>query len=78
MKFLKLTDRSRAEEGYDYYYDLMPVVPYASAAGIKSVLQNLAPSQPKAASANPEDFYDNSFLKRIEESGFTKSFAMRR
>jgi ABC-type nitrate/sulfonate/bicarbonate transport system substrate-binding protein len=78
MKFLKLTDRSRAEEGYDYYYDLMPVVPYASAAGIKSVLQNLAPSQPKAASANPEDFYDNSFLKRIEESGFTRSFAMRR
>jgi NitT/TauT family transport system substrate-binding protein len=78
MKFLKLNDRSRAEEGYDYYYDLMPVVPYASAAGIKSVLQNLAPSQPKAASANPEDFYDNSFLKRIEESGFTKSFAMRR
>jgi len=78
MKFLKLSDRSRAEEGYDYYYDLMPVVPYASAAGIKSVLQNLAPSQPKAATANPEDFYDNGFLKRIEESGFTKAFASRR
>jgi NitT/TauT family transport system substrate-binding protein len=78
MKFLKLTDRSRAEEGYDYYYDLMPIVPYASVAGMKSVLQNLAPSQPKASTANPEDFYDNSFLKRIEESGFTKAFASRR
>jgi len=78
MKFLKLNDRSRAEQGYDYYYELMPVIPYATSAGIKSVLQNLAPRQQKAASANPEDFYDNSFLKRIEESGFTKAFASRR
>ncbi|MGN6719080.1 MAG: ABC transporter substrate-binding protein [Candidatus Binatia bacterium] len=78
MKFLKLNDRLRAEQGYDYYYELMPVIPYATSAGIKSVLQNLAPRQQKAASANPEDFYDNSFLKRIEESGFTKAFASRR
>jgi len=78
MKFMKLNDRARAEEGYDYYLDLMPVIPYASAGGIRTVLQNLAPRQPKAAIANPEDFYDNSFLKRIEESGFAKSFALRR
>jgi hypothetical protein len=52
----------------------MPVIPYASAPGIRSVLQNLAPRQPKAATANPEDFFDNSFLKEIENSGFTKTF----
>ena len=78
MKFLKLSDRSRAEEGYDYYLDLMPVMPYASAPGIRSVLQNLAPRQAKAATASPEEFYDNSFLKKIEDSGFTKSFASKR
>jgi NitT/TauT family transport system substrate-binding protein len=78
MKFLKLNDRSRAEEGYDYYYELMPLIPYASASGIRTVLQNLAPQQPKAATANPEDFYDNSFLKKIEESGFAKSFERKR
>jgi NitT/TauT family transport system substrate-binding protein len=78
MKFLKISDRSRAEEGYDYYYDLMPVMPYPSAAGIRSVLQNLAPRQPKAATAHPEDFYDISFLKKIDESGFTKSFSAKR
>ena len=78
MKFLKISDRSRAEEGYDYYYDLMPVMPYPSAAGIRSVLQNLAPRQPKAATANPEDFYDVSFLKKIEGSGFTKGFSAKR
>jgi len=77
MKFMKMSDRSRAEEGYDYYLDLMPVMPYASVAGVKSVLQFLAASQPKAATANPEDFYDMSVLKRIEASGFAKPFAIR-
>lgn len=78
MKFMKLSDRSRAEEGYEYYVDLMPVIPYASPAGVRSVLQFLASRQPKAATAGPEEFYDNSFLKKIEDSGFTKSFAGRK
>jgi ABC-type nitrate/sulfonate/bicarbonate transport system substrate-binding protein len=78
MKFLKIKDRSRAEEGYDYYLDLMPVMPYASAPGIRSVLQNLAPRQPKAATASPEEFYDMSFLKKIEDSGFARPFAIKK
>ena len=77
MKFLKMTDRARAEEGYDYYVELAPVMPYASANGVKSVLQFLAAGQPKAATANPEDFYDMSYLKRIETSGFAKGLARR-
>jgi len=78
MKFMKMSDRSRAEEGYEYYLDLMPVLPYASAAGVKAVLQFLAAGQPKAATANPEDFYDHTILKKIEDSGFAKPFAIRR
>jgi len=78
MKFMKMSDRSRAEEGYEYYLDLMPVMPYASVAGVKSVLQFLAASPPKAATANPEDFYDMTILKKIEDSGFAKPFAIRR
>jgi len=78
MKYLRISDRARAEEGYEYYLEMMPVVPYATSAGVKSVLQFLAPRQPKALTANPEEFYDNSFLKRIDESGFTKPFAIRR
>jgi NitT/TauT family transport system substrate-binding protein len=75
MKFMKLSDRARAEEGYDYYVDLMPVMPYASNPGVKAVLQFLAPRQPKAATASPEEFYDNSFLKKIEANGFIKTLS---
>jgi NitT/TauT family transport system substrate-binding protein len=75
MKFMKLSDHARAEEGYDYYVDLMPVMPYASNPGVKAVLQFLAPRQPKAATASPEEFYDNSFLKKIEANGFIKTLS---
>jgi ABC-type nitrate/sulfonate/bicarbonate transport system substrate-binding protein len=78
MKFLRMNDRARAEEGYEYYLGLMPVMPYASAEGVLSVLQFLAPRQPKAASSDPEEFYDMSFLKKIEESGFTKALVNKR
>lgn len=78
MKYMRISDRSRAEEGYDYYVDMMPVMPYASNAGIRAVLQFLATRNPKALNANPEEFYDHSFLRKIEESGFSKQFAARR
>ncbi len=78
MKYLKMSDRARAEEGYDYYVEIYPQMPYASPSGVRSVLQFLAAKQPKASSAAPEEFYDMSFLKKIEESGFVKALYARR
>jgi ABC-type nitrate/sulfonate/bicarbonate transport system substrate-binding protein len=78
MSYLRMKDRAKAEEGYDYYVELMPVMPYASAAGVRSVLQLLAHQQPKAVTANPEDFYDMSLLKKIEQSGFVRSLTARK
>jgi ABC-type nitrate/sulfonate/bicarbonate transport system substrate-binding protein len=75
MHYLKISDRARAEEGYDYYVDLMPIMPYPTSAGLRTVLEFLAPAQPKAASAKPEEFYDASFLKKIEQSGFAKALS---
>jgi NitT/TauT family transport system substrate-binding protein len=75
MRYLKISDRARAEEGYDYYVELMPQMPYPTNAGMRTVLEFLAPSQPKAASAKPEEFYDTSFLKKIEQSGFVKKLS---
>jgi NitT/TauT family transport system substrate-binding protein len=78
MKYLKMSDRARAAEGYDYYVELMPVMPYASANGVRAVLEFLAPRQPKAASTGAEEFYDMSFLKRIEQSGFLNSIGAKK
>lgn len=73
MRYLKISDRARAEEGYDYYVDMMPQMPYPTNAGVRTVLEFLAPAQAKAATAKPEEFYDASFLKKIEQSVFLKT-----
>ena len=78
MKYLKMRDREKAEEGYNYYVELMPVMPYASPTGVRTVLEFLAGRQPRAATASPEEFYDMSFLKKIEESGFAKALGAKR
>ena len=78
MKYLKMRDREKAEEGYNYYVELMPLMPYASPTGVRTVLEFLAGRQTRAATASPEEFYDMSFLKKIEESGFAKALGAKR
>ena len=78
MKYLKMRDREKAEEGHNYYVELMPLMPYASPTGVRTVLEFLAGRQPRAATASPEEFYDMSFLKKIEESGFAKALGAKR
>ena len=36
-------------KGDNYYVDMMPVMPYASAAGVRAASQFLVAGQPKAA-----------------------------
>jgi hypothetical protein len=51
-------------------------VPYVTEDQIKS---SLALSEhPKAAAANPKEFFDTRFLKEIEDSGFVQELYGRR
>ena len=78
MKFMKMNDRARAEEGYDYYVELMPVMPYASVAGVKTVLQFWPLASPRPRRRILKSSTITVILKKIEDSGFTKQFAIRR
>lgn len=78
MRYMRMGDRARAEEGRSYYAELMPEIPSATPEGIQAVLDFLSVKQAKAASASPREFYDMRFLKKIEESGFIKSLTARR
>ncbi len=75
MKHLKLSDRSKAEEGYNYYVDEIPAMPYAHPTAMKTVLQFLADRLPKATTAAPQEFYDMSFLRKIDKSEFPKTLS---
>ena len=48
-------------------------VPYTSQRGVETILGYLEKENPKAKTADPKSFYDDSLLREIEASGFVKT-----
>jgi NitT/TauT family transport system substrate-binding protein len=71
-KNLGVTDPEGLERAYKDYSSVFPEVPYPTPAGVKTMLDDLAAKNPKAASADPQAFVDMSFIAELEKSGFIK------
>src|SRR5690242_7013805 len=69
-RFLGTKDPEMIDDSYQSLTDLFLKIPYMPDEAIRTVLA--LSDSPKAASADPKDFYDNSLLKELEESGFVK------
>ena len=67
--FMKLQDPKALGEAYDQYNRLIPRAPYPTAAGVRTILEDLAPKNPKARAAKPEDFIDPRFVKELDDTG---------
>jgi len=48
----------------------MPDAPYPPLEGYQTVVQEMASSNPKAASVNLKDAVDGRFVRELEDSGF--------
>ena len=74
-KFLK-TDNRRALDGiYEDYAGAFPRVPVMTKEEVKAVLD--VAKNPKAQQVRPESFYDNTFVQKLEASGFINSLYAR-
>ncbi|HEX9454776.1 MAG TPA: ABC transporter substrate-binding protein [Candidatus Binatia bacterium] len=71
-RHLRTSDAGLLQSSYDYYAPKFAVVPYTSAKGMKFLLDTIAETNPKAKSIKVEDMIDNSYLRDIEASGFSK------
>ncbi len=71
-KNLGVADPEGLERAYKDYSNIFPEVPYPTPDGVKTMLDDLAVKNPKAAAANPNNFVDMSLIKEIESSGFIK------
>jgi len=71
-KNLKTNDAEGLERAYRAYNGAFPEVPYPNAEGVKTLLDDIAPRTPKAATADPKSFVDMSLVQELEASGFTK------
>lgn len=72
-KYTRTKDPEILEGTYEYQAKYFPRVPYTSREGVETVLKELVRRKiPKAKEARPEEFYDNSLLKELEDGGFIK------
>jgi ABC-type nitrate/sulfonate/bicarbonate transport system substrate-binding protein len=71
-KYTKLTDPDGLERTYKTYTAVLLEAPYPDPAGVKTLLDDMAPRNPKAATADPKTFVDQSFVQEMESSGFIK------
>jgi NitT/TauT family transport system substrate-binding protein len=74
-KYTKLTDPEGLERTYRNYTAVLPDVPYPEPAGMKTLLDDMAPRNAKAAAADPKIFVDLSFVQEMESSGVIKKLA---
>jgi NitT/TauT family transport system substrate-binding protein len=71
-KNLKLTDPEGLERAYQAYVSVFPENLLPTPDGVKTMLDDLAPRNPKAAAADPKTFVDMSLVQEIEATGFIK------
>jgi ABC-type nitrate/sulfonate/bicarbonate transport system substrate-binding protein len=76
-KYTKFTDPEGLERTYKNYTAVLLDVPYPDPAGIKTLLDDMAPRNPKAAAADPKSFVDQSFVQEMETGGFIKQLHKR-
>jgi sulfonate transport system substrate-binding protein len=76
-KNLKITDPEGLERAYRAYNAAFPEIPYPNPDGVKTLLDDIAPRTPKAATADPKSFVDMSFVQELEASGFIKQLYRR-
>ena len=71
-KNLGVADPEGLERAYRDYSNAFPEIPYPSPEGVKTMLDDLAAKNPKAAAADPKTFVDMSLVRELENSGFIK------
>jgi NitT/TauT family transport system substrate-binding protein len=69
-RFLATNDAAMIDEAYQSFFGVFPRLPYITEDNIRAVLS--VADHPKAAAADPKEFFDNRFVKELEDSGFVK------
>src|SRR5580765_2351689 len=71
-KNLGVNDPEGLERAYKDYNNAFPEIPYPYPDGVKTMLDDLAPKNPKAAAADPKTYVDMSLVAELDKSGFIK------
>ncbi|MBM4263070.1 MAG: ABC transporter substrate-binding protein [Deltaproteobacteria bacterium] len=71
MKYLRSSDASMFNELYDMYIlQNIPRIPRPSPESLKTVIDQMVETEPRAAGLKPEQFIDNRFFQELDKEGF--------
>jgi ABC-type nitrate/sulfonate/bicarbonate transport system substrate-binding protein len=71
-KYTKIQSRPTLEATYDDYAPYVKKIPTPAPGSIKTVLEQLSLTDPKARSARPQEFIDSTVISELEQQGFFK------
>ncbi len=71
-KYGRASDAKTIATVYQYALDYVDKIPYNTREGVQEVLNQIAVRNPKAKTAKPEEFYDDGFVKELDDQGFYK------
>jgi len=70
-KYLRLSDPELLAETYDIYVQkYLMKAPLPNLNAVRAVLDELAPRNPEAQNEDPKRFFNDSFVRELESSGF--------
>jgi NitT/TauT family transport system substrate-binding protein len=72
-KYTKVTDRKVLEDSYADNFGVHSPTLEPTRSGIANILETMAGTTPKVATAKPEDFIDPRLVKKLEESVFSRN-----
>jgi len=73
-KYTKIQSRPILEATYDDYAPYVKKTPAPTAGSIKTVLEQLSPTDARARAARPQDFIDGSVIAELDREGFFRQF----
>jgi len=76
-KYLRLDRVDKAEEHYQSALKVMAPKPYVDVAGIASMIEFIAQTDPLVAKVKPEMVINHSLLKKLDDSGFFEQLSKR-
>ncbi|MGN6730892.1 MAG: ABC transporter substrate-binding protein [Candidatus Binatia bacterium] len=72
-KRMQIKDEKELEDTYALLRSFIPIKPYPTLDGFKTIFDDLAKKIPAAKTANPKDFVDTQFIEEFDRLGYIDS-----
>ena len=67
---MQIKDDKEIEDTYSLLRSFVPIKPYPTLEGFKTILDDLSKRIPSAKTANPKEFVDTQFIDELDRSGY--------